>query len=531
MAFGSGAMTNSISEIGETDFILALGTNTTETHPVLALQIFKALKNGSTLAVGDPRKTEIAIAAHYHLRYMPGFDLAILNALAYTILEEDLYNKEFIENRTEGFGEYKNSLVPYAPEEIQKLTGVSAQLIRETARAYAKASKAMILYTMGITQHVTGTDNVLAIANLAMLTGHIGSLGNGVCPLRGQNNVQGACDMGALPDVLPGYQRVDNEEKRQRFEKAWGIELPITPGLTIGEIFDAAHAEKLKVIYIIGENPLVSDPDTNHVKEALAKAEFLVVQDLFLSETAKVADVVFPAASFAEKTGTVTNTERRVQMVNKAIEPVGESKTDGEIICALSSKMGYPMLSTPDQVFAEAAALTPQYAGMSHERLLKNGLQWPCPDVSHPGTPILHGSAFTRGKGKFHIVNFLPPDESTDEDYPFIMTTGRRLYHYHTGTMTRRSKALAEICPQEYLEINPQDAGNLNVVDGDKVKVKSRRGEMVIALRITERVCPGLVFASFHFYETLVNAVTNSARDEKSKISELKVSAISIKKI
>jgi len=524
-------MTNTIEEIAETDFILAIGTNTTETHPIISLKIRKALKKGAKLVVADPRKTEIAELADLHLQHQAGSDLALLNAMAQVIIAEELYNKQFVAERTEGFAELKAAVEAYTPEYAAKLTGLSPDDIRKAARGYAQAENAMILYTMGITQHICGTDNVLALANLALLTGHVGRAYNGLCPLRGQNNVQGACDMGALPDVYPGYQKVDLPENQAKFETAWRVKLSGKPGLTVGEMLEGAQAGEVRAMYIIGENPVLSDPDAKHVVSALQKLEFLVVQDLFLTETAELADVVLPAASFAEKSGTFSNTERRVQLVRQAIKPIGEAKPDWQIIAELGKRMGGQFdYASPAEIMDEIAKVTPSYGGISHQRLEKGSLHWPCPTADHPGTPILHQGKFSRGLGKFTPVSFVPPSEQPDEEYPFVLTTGRRLQHYHTGTMTRRT-GLEDLVPEEFLEINPQDALKLALIDGDRVKISSRRGELEVKVKVTERVQEGLVFASFHFAETAINKLTNPARDPKAKIPEYKVCAVKIEKI
>jgi len=525
-------MTNSISEIKDTDFIFAIGTNTTETHPIISLEVKKAIKNGTKLVVADPRKTEMAELADIHISHPSGSDLILLNALANVIITEELYDKEFVEERTENFQELKETVQKYTPEYAEETIGISADTIREVARGYANADKAMILYTMGITQHICGTDNVLAIANLAMLCGHIGKPSTGVNPLRGQNNVQGACDMGGLPNVYPGYQKVVDEKVREKFEKAWGVSLNPNNGLSVGEMMDNAYEGKVKGIYIMGENPVLSDPDANHVEEALKKLDFLVVQDIFLTETAMLADVVLPAASFAEKDGTFTNTERRVQRIRKAINPVGQSKEDWEIICMVATAMGYPMnYDSAEDIMKEIAEVTPSYGGITYRRLEGDGLQWPCPTEDHPGTPYLHKGRFAKGKGSFHAVEFVPPNEETDSEYPFVLTTGRRLWHYHTGTMSRRADGLEWKYPQEKLEINPEDAAKLGLREGDKVKVASRRGEIEVAVHCTDRVQPGTVFGSFHFRESAINKLTNPARDPKAKIPEYKVCAVKIQKL
>ncbi len=525
-------MTNSIDEIADADYIFVTGSNTTEAHPIISLRIRWALKKGAKLVVADPRRIELAEMADYYLPIKPGSNIPLFNAMMHTILNEELWNKEFVESRTENFDELKAAVVNFSPEAVEKYTGVPADTIKEVARAYAKAKNATILYTMGITQHSNGVDNVLSIANLAMLCGQIGKPSSGVNPLRGQNNVQGACDMGSLPNVYSGYQPVADAAVNEKFSKAWGCELSLKPGLTVGEMMDAAHHGDLKGLFILGENPVLSDPDINHVKHSLKNLEFLVVQDIFLTETAELADVVLPGASFAEKDGTFANSERRVQRVRKAIEPVGNARPDWQIIAEIGTLMGYPMnYSCPEEIFAEISALTPSYGGISYARLEQGGIQWPCPNPDHAGTKYLHAGQFTRGLGKFHAVDFTGPAELPDEEYPLVLNTGRRLQHYHTGTMTRRTKGLDALLPEDYLEVNPVDACKLGVEDGQQVKVTSRRGEIVIKVKVTERVQPGNVFTSFHFAETAVNYLTNTARDPVCKIPELKVCAVRVERV
>ncbi|MGB5924671.1 MAG: molybdopterin-dependent oxidoreductase, partial [Dehalococcoidia bacterium] len=391
----------------------------------------------------------------------------------------------------------------------------------------------ILFYTMGITQHSHGTDNVLATANLAMLTGNVGKPSSGVNPLRDQNNVQGACDMGSLPNVYPGYQAVSNPAIREKFETAWACSLPLAPGLTLVEMLDAAYRKEIRAIYLIGENPALSDPDVQHVLEALARLDFFVVQDIFLSETAKLAHVVLPAASFAEKDGTFTNTERRVQRVRKVIEPVGDSKPDWWIVCQVAKKLeakGFDYRH-PSDIMEEIRNLTPSYGGISYQRLENGGIQWPCPLDDHPGTPILHASIFVRGKGRFVPLKYVPPGESPDEDYPLILTTGRSLYHFHTGTMTRKVAGLNIIEPEGVVEISPQDASQLGIAQGDKVRISSRRGEVIAKAKVTETLSSGLVFMTFHFAESAANILTNPKLDPVSKIPELKVSAVKVEKL
>ncbi|MDI6602049.1 MAG: formate dehydrogenase subunit alpha [Thermoanaerobacteraceae bacterium] len=532
-AFGSGAMTNSIEEIEYADCIMAIGTNTTETHPVISIRVKKALKrHGAKLIVIDPRKTEMAEMADIWLRPVPGTNVALLNGIMNAIIEEGLAKHAFIGERTEGFDEFKESVKKYTPEVVSKITGVSPEDIRRAALVYAKAEKASILYTMGVTQHITGTDGVMSIANLAMLTGNVGRPSTGVNPLRGQNNVQGACDMGALPDVYSGYQKVTDEAARSKFERAWGVKLSERPGQTVTEMINAAYEGKIKALYIMGENPVLSEADAGHVEEALKNLDLLVVQDIFMSETAELADVVLPAASFAEKDGTFTNTERRVQRVRRFLDTPAEVKADWQIINDLSMLMGYPMnYSSPMDIMEEIRSLTPSYAGITYDRLEKGGLQWPCPSLEHPGTKYLHDGKFTRGKGKFNPIEYREAAEPTDREYPYILTTGRMLYHFHTGTMTRRVDGLNKIAPSGYLEISYEDAGNVGISDGDNLRVTSRRGSVVLRAKVTERVMPGVVYMNFHFKEAAANKLTIAAVDPVSKIPQYKECAVKLEKI
>ncbi len=522
-------MTNSFDDLEKADCILVIGSNTTENHPIAGIRIKRAvMKNNCTLIVAEPRHIRLCYYASIWMRQRPGTDVALLNGMMHVILEEGLADEKFVAERTEGFDAFKEMIEEYPPEKVSAITGVDADTIREAARAYASAKSAAIVYSMGITQHVTGVDNVLSLANLAMLTGNIGREGTGVNPLRGQNNVQGACDMGGLPNVLPGYQPVDDPKAREKFEKAWGVDyLPGAPGLTLMEMMDGAHKGKIKAMYIMGENPILSDPDIQHVRESLDNLEFLVVQDIFLTETAEYADVVLPAACFAEKEGTFTNTERRVQRVRRAVSPPGQAREDSWIISEISRRLGYDMGDIePSTVFKEIASLTPSYAGISYKRLEKEGIQWPCPSEDHPGTPILHTEKFTRGKGLFHAVAYLPPAEEADEEYPFLLTTGRLLTHYHTGTMTRRIEPLNQLVPHNRVWVNPQDAREYGLASGEEVVVESRRGAIKLEARITDFVPPGVLFIPFHFSESPANALTGTALDPVAKIPEYKVSAV-----
>ncbi|PPD58771.1 formate dehydrogenase subunit alpha [Dehalogenimonas etheniformans] len=532
-AFGSGAMTNSIGDLKESACFFILGANTSETHPIIGFDIKQAVKNGAKLVVANPVKIPLVRYADVYLQINPGSDVMLLSAMCKIINDEGLLDQEFIDQRTEEFDQFKKSLKKFDLEQAVAVTGVPLEDIRKAARLYASSKPASILYAMGVTQHRHGTDNVSAVANLAMLTGNLGKPGGGVNPLRGQNNVQGACDMGALPDVLPGYQKVSDDQVRARFESAWGVKLPPAPGLSLLEIIDAVDRKQIKALYVVGENLMLSDPDLNHLKKALMKLEFLVVQDIFMNETAELARVVLPSTTFAEKEGTFTNTERRVQRLRKAINPVGYSKPDWWITAQLGKRLcgkGFDF-SNSTQIFEEIRSLTPSYAGITYERVQNNGMQWPCPSINHPGTPILHVEAFTRGKGVFKAVKYLPPAESPDTEYPFILTTGRSLYHFHTGTMTRRVRGLKQLQPMETLEIAATDAVGLEIEDNDLVNVSSRRGSVRARARISKRIKPGTIFMTFHFPETATNILTNAVRDPVAKIPELKVAAVKIEKV
>lgn len=526
-------MTNSIEEIGDVRCIFAIGTNTTADHPVIALQIKQAVKKGGKLIVADPRRIELADMADIWLQQRPGTDVALLMGMMKVILDEGLADEKFIAARCENFEEFKASLDQFTLDRAAQITGVPAEDIGAAARMYAQNSPASILYCMGITQHTHGTDNVLAIANLAMLTGNIGKPSSGVNPLRGQNNVQGACDMGALPNVYTGYQAVTDEKARAKFEKAWGTQLPAQPGLVLTAMFHAMEEGKIKAAYLMGENPVLSDPDAGHIKKALEKLEFFVVQDIFLTETAELAHVVLPAASFAEKEGTFSNTERRVQRVRKALEPVGQAKPDWQIICEIARKMGAKGFGfgSAEEIFEEIRKVTPSYAGITYARLDKEGgLQWPCPTEDHPGTKFLHQGNFTRGKGRFAPLSYRPSAEEPDAEYPFILTTGRSPFQYHTGTMTRKVVGLNALAPREMVWIHPKDAAALGITEEDEVQVTSRRGTVRASARITDQVPERAVFMTFHFAEASANVLTNPAVDPVAKTPEFKVCAVRVEK-
>lgn len=533
--FGSGAMTNSIGEIEDAAAILAIGTNTTAAHPIIGLGVKKAVRKGARLIVANPRRVDLCRFADIWLQQRPGTDVALLMGMMRVIVDEGLADMAFVEGRCDGFEAFRASLAAFDPGTVEEITGVSAAKIADAARLYATSRPASILYCMGITQHSHGTDNVMATSNLALLTGNVGKPSSGVNPLRGQNNVQGACDMGALPNVYPGYQRVDSPEARSRFEAAWGQSLSPAPGLTLTEMFQAAHEGRVKALYIIGENPVLSEPDSRHVREALDRAEFVVAQDIFLTETAELADVVLPAASFAEKDGTFTNTERRVQRIRKAVEPVGSARPDWWIVSELARRLHAKGFEFADAaaIMAEAASVAPSYAGVTYERLEAGGLQWPCPAKDHPGTPILHGERFptANGRGQLVPLEFRPPAESPDDDYPLVLTTERSLYHYHTGTMTRRVAGLNALRPSELVEMNPEDALELGVVDGEMVRVVSRRGAVAACAKVTERSPRGVISMSFHFAESPTNVITSPALDPVAKIPELKVAAVRVERV
>jgi len=423
-------MTNGIDEFMGCDVIFIIGSNTTENHPVIGAKIRQAIRRGTKLIVADPRKIDLARNSEIFLQIKPGTNVALLNVMMHVMLKENLHNKEFIDSRTENFEKLEEVVRGFTPEKAAEICGVKAEDIEAAARLYAKAEKGSIVYCMGITQHTTGVNNVMNIANLAMLCGQIGRESTGVNPLRGQNNVQGACDMGALPGTYTGYQSVIKQEVADKFKEAWGVEVLSTKsGLTVSEMIHAAECGEIKMLYIMGENPMVSDPDLNHVKHALENTEFLVVQDIFLTETAQLADVVLPAAAFAEKDGTFTNTERRVQRVRKAISAPGEAKADWEIIMELMNKLGYETkYMNPSEIFNEMAALTPSYAGIDYQRLEKTGIQWPCPNKEHPGSPYLHKDSFVRGKGVFMGIEYKESAELPDEKYPLTLTTSYKDY-------------------------------------------------------------------------------------------------------
>jgi formate dehydrogenase alpha subunit len=533
-AFGSGAMTNSIAEIEDAGCIFVIGSNTTACHPLVARRILKAKEKGARLIVADPRNIQLGRFADIAVQHRLGSDVALLNGMMHVIIANNWHDAGYIEARTENFESMAELLEDYTPEYVQAITGVRPGDLEKMAALYALNGPSSLLYAMGITQHTTGVDNVKSCCNLAMLCGNVGVRSGGVNPLRGQNNVQGACDMGGLPNVYTGYQPVTDNDAREKFSKAWKVPLPEKPGLTITDMIPAMLEDKLKGLYVIGENPKLSDPDWNHLSSAMGKLDFLVVQELFLSETAQVADVVLASAAVAEKEGTFTNTERRCMRIHEAVPPLGNCLPDWQIIARLSTAMGYEMnYANPEEIFNEMTALTPKsYAGMTYERLGIDGLQWPCPDEAHPGTPYLHKETFARGKGNFHAVGYLDPAEMPDDDYPYFLTTGRMFAHFHTGTMTRISPHLDTEQATGYVSIHPEDAVDLEVLEGDMLLIASRRGEMEAPARITASVPRGVLFLPIHFGENPPNVLTDAeAFDPMAKIPEFKVSAVKIRKV
>lgn len=527
-------MTNPIEDIEKAKVILVTGSNTTENHPVLSSYVKRAVAyKGAKLIVVDPRRIDLARFASIWLRPNLGTDVAWINGMLHVIIEEGLYDEPFVTSRTVGLEEVKKLVKKYTPGYVEEITGIPKERLAEAARMYAEAPAASILYAMGITQHISGTDNVKSLANLAMLCGHVGVEGGGVNPLRGQNNVQGACDMGGLPNVYTGYQSVSDPAIRERMAKAWGVRsLPEKPGMTATGMTEAAGKGIIKALYIIGENPMISDPDLNHVKKGLERLEFLVVQDIFLTETASLAHVVLPSASFAEKEGTFTNTERKVQLVRKAVNPPGQAREDWEILSELSGRMGYPMrYENGRAIMDEIGSVTPSYCGIKYERLEKEGIHWPCTGTDHPGTPCLHMDRFTCGLGVFHPVEWIPPAETPDPDYPFYLTTGRILYQYHTGTMSMKTEGLNTLAPDCFVEISPKDADSGRIREGDLLRVTSRRGAIQAKARISDKAVKGTLFIPFHYAEAAANVLTHAALDPIAKIPEYKVCAVRIERV
>ncbi len=541
LAIGSSAMSNSIAEMEHLDTFIVTGSNTTETHPVISNFLKRAVrKNGAKLIVIDPRKIELTDFATLWLRQRPGTDVAVWQAMAHVVVTENLYDEAFIRERTEGFDEYIESLEHATPEWAEEITGVPADDIREAARMYAKAGAAAIYWGMGISQSTHGTDNTLAITNLALMCGHVGKPGTGLNPLRGQNNVQGCSDSGGLPNVFTAYQPVTDEAIRQKFEREWGgVTLNPKPGLTVTEMVDGALEGRIKGMFVMGENPLMSEPNLAHARHALEELDFIVCQDIFINETGEMADVILPATSFAEKDGTFTNSDRRVQRVRRAIAPPGEARPDWEILCDLAkrleARLGFQTTagwdySHPSDIWEEMRRVTPDFWGITYERIdREGGVHWPCPSLDHPGTPYLFEEEFPRGRGKFWSLEYGTNSEQPDDEYPLILSTGRVLYHWHGGTMTRRS-ALDTIWPEAAVEMHPADAERLGLQTNDWVKVASRRGEITLRVLVTGRSPEGTVFIPFHFAEAAANILTKNQIDPRAKIPDFKVCAVRVEK-
>jgi formate dehydrogenase alpha subunit len=540
MAVGSSAMSNTASEVIKSDLFILTGTNTTENHPIIALQMKAAVeKYGAKLIVVDPRRIEMVDWSVLWLPEKPGTDVPVFSAMAHVILKEKLYNQDFIDTRTENFDDFAASMEKFTPEYAETISGVDRNLIVEAARMYASAKNAAIYWSLGIPEHSHGTSNALSLINLALLTGHIGREGTGLNPLRGQNNVQGASDSGAMPWHFPGYQRVDDEAAAQKFERAWNIEsggLNRVPGLTTTEILGNVHPRGVRSLYIMGENPMMSEPNLNHTRHQMEQLEFVVTQDLFINESGAFADVFLPATSWAEKEGTFTNTDRRVQRVRQAIPPQGQARPDWQIVCDLAQRIEKRLgrsnsafwdYEHPSQVMEEMGSLVPEYAGIKYHRIDPVGLQTPVYDDEHPGTPFLFSQTFPRGRGKFHPLEYQPSAEMPDEEYPFILTTGRVLEHWHGGTMTRHSW-LDDLYPEAMVEINPGDAARMGLKFGDPVRVTSRRGTIVLRARVTLKAISGVVFIPFHFAEAAANLLTIDVVDPQAKIPEYKACAVRI---
>lgn len=525
-------MTNSLADLEQARCIFVIGSNTTECHPLVARRIMRAKANGAVLLVADPRRIQLSGLADLAVQPRPGSDIALLNGMMHVIVAGGRHDEAYIAERTEGFDELKASLEDFPPERVARLTGIPAETIRRMAELYSENRPAALCYAMGITQHANGVDRVKACCNLALMTGNIGAPGGGINPLRGQNNVQGACDAGALPDVYPGYQKAAEEAVREKFSSAWGRSVPARPGLTVSEMISAMLEGRIKALYVMGENPVLSDPDVSHVREALSRLDLLVVQDIFVSQTAELAHVVLPAACAAEKDGTFTNTERRCSRIRKAVEPPGTALADWEILMRLARTMGVDWgYAGPEEIFSEMSALTPSYRGMSYQRLGLEGLQWPCPSSDHPGTPVLHVGGFARGKALFSPVHHRPQSEEPDADYPFVLSTGRMYAHFHTATMTGVSPHLQSEAREGYVAIHPADAAKLGIGPEDRVRLTSRRGQVEAQAKLTSSVPTGMVFMTFHFPGSPANALTNTELDPVAGIPELKHCSVRVERV
>ena len=521
-------MTNSIPEIRDADFLFVIGSNTTEAHPIIAMEMKRAVRRGARLAVADPRAIWMTEIADWHLQLLPGSDVWLLNAMAHVIVTEGLENRQWLEANTEGFEAVRETVLRYPPEEAEQHTGVPAEVIREVARAYATTEKAGIYYTLGITEHTTGTDNVYALSNLVLMTGHLGIRSAGMNPLRGQNNVQGANDAGATPVFYPGYQRAEEPEVRQKFAEGWGVPQSDTTGLNLNEMMKAMGDGRLRGLFLMGEDIVISEPNAGRVEKAMNELDFVVVQDIFFNESCRYADVVLPAACFAEKDGVFTNSDRRVQRVRKAVEPPGEARADWEILVDLMARAGLeqPDYADPGEIYAEIAALTPKFAGITYQRIdAEGGLQWPVETLGAPSTEYLHKGGVLRGKGLFQAVEFRPPAECADPEYPLVLSTGRTLYHYNAGTQTRRSQGLSRKQPEAFIEVHPWNARRLDLEDGQLADVVTRRGRVRCRVMISRQVRRNIMWMPFHFPDVRTNDLTNDAGDAITGTGEYKVCA------
>jgi formate dehydrogenase major subunit/formate dehydrogenase alpha subunit len=535
-------MSNSMDDVArDSQLLFVIGSNTTEQHPVFGAKLRQAVLRGAKLIVADPRRIDITDYATLHLRQRPGTDIALLNGLMHIILQNNWQDQAFIEARTEGFDEFRATVEQYPPEKTSQITGIPLEKLYQAAEMMGTLKPMAVMWAMGITQHIVGVRNVMTLANLQMLLGNMGKSGGGVNPLRGQNNVQGACDMGGLPNVYSAYQAVTNPEVVARFQAAWGHAPAPKVGLTVTEMMPGLLDGRSRALYILAEDPLMSDPDSGHIRHCMEAAEFIVLQEIFPTETSRYADVLLPGVTFAEKRGTITNTERRVQIVRRAISERGQARQDWQITAEIAQRMlalrpalphgplaGWDY-SSPEDIMREINALTPSYAGISYERLERGErLQWPVPNMDHPGTPILHTKQFARGLGKFMPIDHIPPAERPDDEYPFIMNTGRVLYHWHGGEMTRRASSLMALYDQALIEVSPWDADKLGLAADQRVRVESRRGAIEARAWITDRVPPGMVYANFHFPEANANELTHASLDPVAKIPEFKITAVKV---
>jgi formate dehydrogenase major subunit len=535
MTFGSGAMTNSFADFEKAKMFLVIGSNMTEAHPVAASFVKRAVRKGAELYVVDPRSTDLAKRATRHLPIKVGSDIAFLNGLMHVLVTEDLYDKDYVNSCCTDFEALRSKVMEYPPERASAICGIDAETIRETARHLAAIKPAMLMYTLGITEHTCGVNNVVSCASLQMLLGNVGFECGGVNPLRGQNNVQGACDMGALPNIFPGYQRVDDPSAQAKFRAAWGVDhLPEKPGMMIPAMLEGLLDRTIRAFYIFGENMANSEPDIHHIEKCLSSAEFLVCQDIFPTETTRFAHVIFPAAAWSENDGTFTNSERRVNRVRTVSAPPGVARPNWWIFKEIARRMGQEWASNSAQELwdNEISVLAPQMAGIKYWRLEGDGLQWPVPHTEHCGTPTLHkDGCFTCGLARFVPADWTPPAEVPDDEYPLVLSTGRRLYHYHTRTQTGRALGLNDLLSEETADMSPEDASAMGIENGEMIRVKSRRGEVTVKAKVTDQVPPGMVWMAFHFREACANWLTNPAFDPISQTAEYKACAVRIDRI